>query len=72
MLKEHIERSGKTQTAWADLLGISKGYLSDIVNGNRVPSLEVAVAIERATDGRVLASSWVPPVPAQTPAEDAA
>jgi DNA-binding transcriptional regulator YdaS (Cro superfamily) len=76
MLKEIIDNSGQTQTAWAALLGISKGYLSDIVNGNRVPSLEVAVAIERATKGAVLAASWVPePVVdalAPTPSEDAA
>jgi DNA-binding transcriptional regulator YdaS (Cro superfamily) len=78
MLNEIIKTSGETQTVWAGRFGVSKSYLSDILNGNRTPSLHVAVRIERATGGAVPASSWVPEaaprpvVPTPTPEEDAA
>ncbi len=45
--------------ALAQAVGISQSYLSDIKNGNRVPSLRVAFAIEDATQGAVPARSWV-------------
>lgn len=66
MFSDLIRSSGETRSAWAQRLGISKGYLSDLLNGKRVPSLEVAVAIQRATDGRIAADSWVPEVAAQS------
>lgn len=37
----------------ADLLGLSIGHTSDLVNGRRSCSLEVAVRIERITKGAV-------------------
>lgn len=74
MLVKYIQISGETRTAWAKRLGVSKSYLSDILNGNRQPGLNLAARIERETDGAVPATSWVPmPNPAdQPPAEDAA
>lgn len=60
MFSEYIRTSGHNRAAWADRLGISRPYLSDILNGNKVPSLELAARIERATDGAVMAASWVP------------
>lgn len=59
MFSEFIETSGHTRSAWADRLGISRSYLSDLLNGNKTPSLELAVQIERATGGAVLATSWI-------------
>jgi transcriptional regulator with XRE-family HTH domain len=78
MFADFIRTSGLTRTQWADRLGISRSYLSDILNGNKMPSLVLATAIERETGGQVLATSWVPeaaprPVaPTPTPEEDAA
>ena len=62
MFSDLIRSSGETRSAWAQRLGISKGYLSDLLNGKRIPSLDVAVAIQRATDGKIAADSWVPVV----------
>jgi DNA-binding transcriptional regulator YdaS (Cro superfamily) len=44
----------------AAAVGVSRGYFSELVGGTKRPSLELAVAIERATGGAVLATSWVP------------
>lgn len=71
MFGQIVTESGLSQVTWARRLGISEGYLSDLVNGKRRPSLAVAAAIERATGGRVTATSWFDP--SDTPnAEDAA
>jgi plasmid maintenance system antidote protein VapI len=76
MFAEFIAKSGETRSAWADRLGISKSFLSEILNGNRTPSLDLAVRIERMTEGAVLAACWIPmPAPATSPnpaTEDAA
>lgn len=60
MLKTVIQNSGDSQRAWAARLEISQSYLSLLLKGEKVPSLELAVRIERATGGRVPAISWVP------------
>ena len=74
MLADIISESGETRSAWAARIGVGKGYLSVLLNKKRIPALEVATRIERLTDGRVPASSWVPPDPSTTriPAEGAA
>ncbi len=46
-------------SALARAVGISPAYLSDLKNGKRGPSLAVAFAIERETNGAVPASAWV-------------
>lgn len=77
-IRDFLRQSGSTQAKLADELGISRGYMSELVAGSKIPSLGVAVAIERATGGAIPASSWVPldeaplPVPTPTPEEDAA
>lgn len=60
MFKDFIRQSGDTQTVWARRLGISAAHLSDLVTGKKLPSLDLAVRIERATQGRVPPSHWVP------------
>ncbi|WP_367998669.1 helix-turn-helix transcriptional regulator [Shimia thalassica] len=59
MFLKYVCRSGLSRTDWAKRLEISKSYMSDLLNGKRIPSLEVAVRIERATGGAVPASSWI-------------
>lgn len=72
-----------TRTKQADLakkIGVSRGYMSELAAGNKMPSLPVAFAIEDATDGAVPASCWRPiakdastPAPSDSPpTEDAA
>jgi plasmid maintenance system antidote protein VapI len=48
----------KSMQAWADDFGISRPYLYDLVNGTRLPSIEVAVRIERGTGGTVPVVTW--------------
>lgn len=60
MLKQAIKDSGESRAHWAEKLGISKPYLSDLLNGKKQPSLEMAVKIERETGGAVPATSWIP------------
>lgn len=57
MLKEHLAQTGTTQRDFARQVGITEGYLSLILNGNKTPSLAVAARIERLTNGAVKASS---------------
>lgn len=59
MFAQFITSSGMSRTAWAKRLGISKSYLSDILNGNRTPSLELAGRISTLTEGQVSFESWL-------------
>ena len=59
MLRSHIKSSGDTREVWAARLGISRSYLSLLESGTKMPSLTLAVRIERATGGAVPAASWV-------------
>ena len=64
MFMQIITDSGESQTKWATRLGISRSYLSDILAGNKTPSLALAVKIEAETGGRVACKSWVAVAPA--------
>jgi len=73
-LKQYFATSGARQSALADKLGISRGYMSEIVGGSKRPGLDLAFEIEKATEGAVSVHAWARPdeshVP--TPTEDAA
>lgn len=73
-LLSYLEATKTRQSALAEVLGVSRGYMSELVGGTKQPSLELAFAIERATGGAVPASSWVAanPTPETPTAEDAA
>ncbi len=58
-LKEIIERSGNSQAEWARKLGVSRGYLHQIINRKKTPSLKLALEIQRLTGGAVAMESWV-------------
>lgn len=72
MFAEYITKSGDSRAAWAARVGVSRSYLSDMLNGKKTPSLDVAVRIERLTGGAVPASSWIAPPAADPTAADAA
>jgi plasmid maintenance system antidote protein VapI len=59
MLKEYIKSSGKSQRVWARELAVAESHLSALMNGKKVPSLDLAVRIQRQTSGAVSAESWV-------------
>lgn len=58
-LRAFLNRHFGGRRAFAESVGITRPYLSQIENGHRVPSLDVAVAIQRATGGAVPADIWV-------------
>jgi len=68
-LADFIATSGKKRESIADSLDISRSYLSLLESGTKRPSLDLAVRIERLTDGAVPATSWVPS-PATTPTRE--
>ena len=55
---QYFEQSGTTQSILADRIGVTRGYMSLLVSGNRSPSGKVAALIEKETEGAVPASSW--------------
>lgn len=57
------ERSGRTREQVAKALGIEKPSIDRLCRGGRRPSLDLAIKIERLTEGAVPAASWqkVPP-----------
>lgn len=57
-LQRYIETAGMSQAELARLLGISRGYMSEITSGKKTPSLRVASDLERLTAGAVAAASW--------------
>lgn len=59
MLRNIVENSGLRQKVWAEQLGVSQAYLSELMSGAKRPSLELAVRIEEATGLPV--RSWVRP-----------
>ena len=57
-LADYLDKQGHgSLTRLAKALGTSKGYLSDIRDKYRTPSVSFAVRIEKATEGEVTAIS---------------
>lgn len=56
-LQKYLE--GRKKGDFAKDIGISPSFLSQILSNRRKPSLKLALAIDKATDGEVPASSWV-------------
>ncbi len=52
-LDEYLFRTRKTQTAFAEELGIQRQYFNSLVRGRRVPGRYLARKIEKATNGQV-------------------
>ncbi len=57
-LRTYLQSSGIKQKVMADRLNISRGYMSELVSGEKFPGRNLAVAIERLTLGAVPVSSW--------------
>lgn len=58
-LATYLQTSGRRQADFAKDIGVGQPMVSKLVTNAVTPSLEVAVAIERATDGAVPAASWI-------------
>jgi len=57
LVEEFLKPMGITQATFADEIGISKAYLSDVVNGRRGVSAEMAMRFEAALG--MEASFWL-------------
>lgn len=62
-LRTYLASTNTRQKDLARSLGVSVGYMSELVNGDKTPGLDLAVRIEDATGGQVPARSWVPELP---------
>ena len=74
-LRSYITLRCIKQSDFAAVLGITQSMVSRLITGATTPSLDLAVRIERVTDGAVPASAWIPLPSAETPTpnqEDAA
>jgi transcriptional regulator with XRE-family HTH domain len=52
---------GKTlnQANWARRVGVTRGYFSQLVQGDKLPSLQLAYTIEVATNRAVTMQDWM-------------
>jgi transcriptional regulator with XRE-family HTH domain len=58
-LASWVKAEGKSLTACAELFGCSVQHVSNLLHGHTAaPSRELAVTIERVTDGAVPVSAW--------------
>jgi hypothetical protein len=56
-LQSYMQTSGQSQVAFARSIGTSQAHVSRLVSG-AMPSLPLAITIERVTGGAVPVSSW--------------
>ena len=69
-LSDYLESTGLRQSDFGEMVGIGQAMVSRLKNGTALPSLSLALAIERATSGAVPVRSWGHP-PAHGPATQA-
>ena len=58
-LARWLRENRLTQQEFAQRIGTRQGTIGGLIRSLRRPSLDLAVAIERATDGAVKPSDWV-------------
>lgn len=58
-LSTYLEKTGTSQRAFAEKVGISPSFLNEIAKGTKAPSLAVAIKITEAAEGAVSMSSLV-------------
>jgi hypothetical protein len=59
-LHQYTQRTApdRTQREWADLLGTSRSYFCEIVNGTKRPGPKLIRQIDKMTGGRVPPTVW--------------
>lgn len=58
-LQSYLTHNGLTQADFAAAVGVTQATISRLAGGSIRPSLELAAIIEKATQGKVRALSWV-------------
>lgn len=69
-LRQFIEKSkvSRTHEEWADQIGISRSYFTDIVNERVTPGTKVIRRINEVTGGKVPPAVWFRQVKRETAA----
>ncbi len=57
-LREYIESSGFKNCFFAKEIGVQPNTLSRILTGEYVPSLKIAIEIEKYTKGKISVYDW--------------
>ena len=52
-LSEYLKETGLTQENFADLVGVTRPFITNILNGKKSPSIQLAGRIEEVTKGKV-------------------
>lgn len=59
MNKLNAYLTGKSHRQFAQMIGISPPYLSQILNDKKRPSFDLMVKIMRATENAVVLNDWI-------------
>lgn len=67
-LAAYLKEYGLTDAKFAEMIGVSRVYITHLRTGKRTnPSNVIAAKIARVTDGKVPGSAWFPEVVASQP-----
>lgn len=58
-LRTYLDQNDIRRSAFADAVGVSRGYVTELLNGSKTPGLHLAVKIASVTHGAVPPSAWV-------------
>ena len=58
-LKDYLTKKDLSQAQFSEMIGVSQSFVSQLVNGERLPSLTIATKIRVATNGAVTESDWI-------------
>lgn len=61
-LRAYLEANNIRRSAFAESVGVSKGYVTELLNGSKTPGLQLAVKIDAETCGAVPPGSWIAPL----------
>ncbi|MDP4120528.1 MAG: helix-turn-helix transcriptional regulator [Bacillota bacterium] len=59
VLRKYLDERGMNATFFARKVGVTRTCIYDLYRGKRIPTLEVAVKIELATDGLIKCQQWL-------------
>lgn len=52
-LSEYLKETKLTQEEFAALVGVTRPFITNILNGKRNPSIQLAIRIDEVTNGKV-------------------
>lgn len=59
-LADYLTETGTSRVAFAESVGISGGFVTQLCNGEAWPGRDVAARIKNATDGKVTPDDFLP------------